>query len=99
MGFSRQEYWSGVPLPSSNETLEDLIPYFSHISSAPLNNPDLTCYISIAPKQPNPPIPLIHNRPKEAIQFIPLLISLGIAAGIGTGTAGLMTSLNYYQSL
>ena len=26
-------------------------------------------------------------------------ISLEIAAGIGTGTAGLTTSLNYYQSL
>ena len=34
-----------------------------------------------------------------AIHFIPLLISLGIAAGIGTGTTGLTTSLNYYQSL
>ena len=33
------------------------------------------------------------------MQFIPLLISLGIATGIGTGTAGLNTSLNYYQSL
>ena len=34
-----------------------------------------------------------------AIPFIPLLISLGIAAGVGTGTAGLITSLNYYQRL
>ena len=30
---------------------------------------------------------------------MPLLISLGIDARIGTGTAGLTTSLNYYQSL
>ena len=45
------------------------------------------------------PIPLIHNRPKWAIQFIPLLISTGKAAGIGTGTAGLTASLNYHQSL
>ena len=45
------------------------------------------------------PIPLIHNQPKWAIQFIPLLINIGIAAGIGTRTAGLTTSLNYYQSL
>ena len=34
-----------------------------------------------------------------AIQFIPLLISLGIATGIGTGIAGLTTSFSYYQSL
>ena len=51
--------------------------------------------ISVAPNNHTLPIPLIHNPPKWAIQFIPLLISLEIAAGIGTGTAGLMTSLNY----
>ena len=47
-----------------------------------------------------PPVyvfPLTHNRPRRAIQFILLLISLGIAAGIRTGTTGL--SLNYYQNL
>ena len=27
------------------EALEDLMPYFSHISSTPLNNPDFTWYI------------------------------------------------------
>ena len=54
--------------------------------------------ISIAPNNQTLPIPLTHNWPRQAIQFDPLLISLGIA-GIGTGTAGLTTSLNYYQSL
>ena len=34
-----------------------------------------------------------------AIPFIPLLISLGIATVIRTGTTGLTTSLNYYQNL
>ena len=53
--------------------------------------------ISIAPNNQTLPIPLTHNWPRWAIQFIPLLISLGIAAGIRTGTAGL--SLNDYQSL
>ena len=55
--------------------------------------------ISIAPNNQTLPIPLTPNRLRQAIQFIPLLISLEIAAGIGTGTTGLTTSLNYYQSL
>ena len=55
--------------------------------------------ISIAPNNRTLPIPLTHNQPGWAIQFIPLLISLGIAGGIGTRMAGLTTSLNYYQSL
>ena len=36
---------------------------------------------------------------KQAIHFIPLLVGLGIAAGIGTGTAGLTTSIQNYQAL
>ena len=55
--------------------------------------------LSIAPNYQTLPIPLIHNWPKWAIQFIPLLICLGIETGIGTGISGLTTSLNYYQSL
>lgn len=54
---------------------------------------------SIAPNNQTHPSPLIHNQPKWTIQFILPLISLGIAAGIGTGTTGLTTSLGYYQSL
>ena len=55
--------------------------------------------ISIAPNNQTPPIPLTHNWPRWVIQFIPLLISLGIATVIRTGTTGLTTSLNYYQNL
>ena len=55
--------------------------------------------ISIAPNNQTLPIPLTHNQPRWAIPFIPLLISLGIAAGIGTETTGLTVSLNYYHSL
>ena len=55
--------------------------------------------ISIAPNKQTLPVPQIHNLCKWVIQFIPLLISLGIAEGIGTGTAGFTISLNYYQSL
>ena len=55
--------------------------------------------ISIDPNNQTLPIPLTHNQPRWAIPFIPLLISLGIAAGIGTETTGLTVSLNYYHSL
>ena len=55
--------------------------------------------ISIAPNNQTLLIPLTHNQPGWAIQFTPLLISLGIAEGIGTWTAGLTISLNYSQSL
>ena len=55
--------------------------------------------ISIAPNNQTLLIPLTHNQFKWEIQFIPLLISLEIVAGIGAGTAGLTTSLNYHQSL
>ena len=34
--------FSEPPIHICNEILEDLIPHFSHISSVPLNNPDLT---------------------------------------------------------
>ena len=59
----------------------------------------LRYFISIAPNNQTLPIPLTHNWPRWAIQFIPLSIGLGTAAGIGKGTAGLTTSFNYYQSL
>ena len=55
--------------------------------------------MSFAPHNQTLPIPLTHNWTRRAIQFVPLLIGLGIAAGIGTGTTGFTTSLNYYQSL
>ena len=55
--------------------------------------------MSIAPNTQTLPIPRTHNWPRWAIKLTPLVISLGIAAGIGTGITGLTTSLNYYQSL
>lgn len=36
---------------------------------------------------------------KRAIQLIPLLAGLGVAAGVGTATARLSTSLSYYQNM
>jgi hypothetical protein len=36
---------------------------------------------------------------KRAIQFIPLLIGLGIMAGIGTGIGGTAFSATYYNQL
>jgi hypothetical protein len=45
-------------------------------------------------------VPLIaHSRSKRAIQFIPLLIGLGITAGIGTGIGGIASSAAYYNQL
>ena len=55
--------------------------------------------ILIAPNDQSLPTPLIHKWIKRAIHFIPLLVGLGIAAGIGTGTAGLITSIQNYQTL
>ena len=45
------------------------------------------------------PIPLIHKQIKGAIHFIPFLVGLGIAAGIGTGTSHLTSSIQNYQTL
>ena len=45
--------------------------------------------ISIDPNNQTLPIPLTHNLPRQATQFIPLIISLGIVTRIGTGTARL----------
>jgi hypothetical protein len=46
------------------------------------------------------PVPLVaHTRSKRAIQFILLLIGLGITAGIGTGIGGIALSAAYYNQL
>jgi hypothetical protein len=42
---------------------------------------------------------MAHMKSKRAIQFIPLLIGLGIMAGIGTGTGGTSLSAFYYNQL
>jgi predicted histidine transporter YuiF (NhaC family) len=45
-------------------------------------------------------MPLVaHTQSKRAIQFIPLLIGLGITAGIGTGIGGIASSAAYYNQL
>ena len=55
--------------------------------------------ILIAPIDQPLPIPLTHKWIKWAIHFIPLLVGLGIVAGIGTGTPGLTISIQNYQTL
>ena len=55
--------------------------------------------ILITPNDQPLPIPLIRKRIKQTINFIPLLVELGIEAGIGTGTTGLTTSIQNYWTL
>ena len=38
-------------------------------------------------------------RSKRAIQFLPLLVGLGIAAGIGVGLGGTASSTTFYHTL
>jgi hypothetical protein len=46
------------------------------------------------------PIPITKClRSKRAIQAIPLLATLGIMAAMGTGAAGIGTSIHYYTKL
>jgi hypothetical protein len=40
-----------------------------------------------------------HIGTNRAIQFIPLLVGLGIIAGIGTGIGGIASSPSYYNQL
>jgi predicted histidine transporter YuiF (NhaC family) len=42
---------------------------------------------------------MAHTWSKRAIQFIPLLIGLGITGGIGTGIGGIASSASYYNQL
>jgi hypothetical protein len=42
---------------------------------------------------------MAHTRSKRAIQVIPLLIGLGLMAGIGTGIGGIALSTSYYNQL
>jgi hypothetical protein len=60
----------------------------------------LTPQINIVPNNQSLPIPLMaHVWSKRAIQFIPLLIRLGITAGIWTGIGGIALSAFYYNQL
>jgi hypothetical protein len=42
---------------------------------------------------------MVHTLSKKAIQVIPLLIGLGITAGIGTVIGGIVSSVSYYNQL
>jgi hypothetical protein len=60
----------------------------------------LTPQINIVPIDQTLPVPLMaHTWSKRAIQFIPLLIGLGIMTGIGTGIGGIASSASYYNKL
>ncbi|XP_059545869.1 syncytin-B-like [Myotis daubentonii] len=48
---------------------------------------------------PLPSLDYITGRSKRAVQFIPLLIGLGISGAVATGTAGLGTALHTYNKL
>jgi hypothetical protein len=60
----------------------------------------LTPQIDIVPGNQSLPIPLeAHTWSKRAIQIIPLLIAMGITAGIGTGIGGISSAIYTYQKL
>jgi hypothetical protein len=60
----------------------------------------LTPQINIVPDNQTLPVPLTaQTRTKRAIQFIPLLLGLGITAGIGTGIGGIASLASYYNQL
>jgi hypothetical protein len=60
----------------------------------------LTPQINIVLNNQNLPVPLLaHSWSKRAVQFIPLLIGLGIMAGIGTDIGGIDLSAAYYNQL
>jgi hypothetical protein len=60
----------------------------------------LTPQINIVPNDQTLPIPFMANtQSKRAIQFIPLLIRLGIMAEIGTGIGEIASSAFYCNQL
>jgi hypothetical protein len=60
----------------------------------------LTPQINILPNNQTLPVPLVaYTWSKRATQFIPLLIRLGIMAGIGTSIRGIASSASYYKQL
>jgi hypothetical protein len=59
-----------------------------------------TPQINIVPNNQTLPVPLMaHTWSKRAIKVIPLLIGLGIMAGIETGMGGIASSASYYNQL
>ena len=60
----------------------------------------LTPQMNIVPNNQTLTVPLAaHMESKRAIQFIPLLASLGITAGIGMGIGGIASSATFYHTL
>ena len=60
----------------------------------------LTPQMNIVPNNETRTIPLAaHTWSKRAIQFIPLLVGLGIMAGIGMGIGGIASSTTFYHTL
>ena len=60
----------------------------------------LTPQMNIVPNNQTLTVPLAaHMRSKRVIQFIPLLASLGITAGIGMGIGGIASSTTFYHTL
>ena len=67
MGFSRQEYWSGVPLPSPIETL---IIYYYYILEAPGSLQGQMPSISFRWRED-------PNGPQNCLKFFPVQHSVG----------------------
>jgi len=60
----------------------------------------LTPQMNIVPNNQTLTVPLTaHTRSKRAVQFIPLLVGLGITAGIGMGIRGFASSTTFYCTL
>ena len=60
----------------------------------------LTLQMNIVPNNQTLTIPLAaHMQSKRAIQFIPLLVDLGIMAGMGMGIGGISSLTTFYHTL
>ena len=56
--------------------------------------------MTIVPYNQTLTVPLAaHMQSKRAIQFISLLVGLGIMAGIGMGIGGIASSITFYHTL
>ena len=59
----------------------------------------LTPQMNTVPNIQTLTVPLAaHTQSKRVIQFIPLLVGLGITAGIGMGIGGIASSTTYYHT-
>ena len=60
----------------------------------------LTLQMNIVPNNQTLTMPLAtHMQSKRAIQFIPLLVDLGIMAGMGMGIGGISSLTTFYHTL